>query len=122
VVGDGLFLLRGQSRDGLGEVAVEARTVRVRRCRVVRGLGDGYGPASRRPGDVDGLAVGDRDQPRLDVRSFQQVRVGLHRGQERLRPRVLGVRQAEYGAADPQHGCPMLYDDRLKRLLSCHAL
>ena len=72
--------------------------------------------------DVDGFAVGDRDQPRLDVASGGQVWVGLHRGQECLRPRIVSVYRAEDGPADAQHGCPVRGDDGLEWLLVCHTL
>src|SRR5271166_5815526 len=122
VVGDGLFLLRRQSRDGIGEVAIKAGgwTIRGARGHGVGGLGDRYGAAGGRAGEVDGFAVGDGDQPRLDVGVGRKVRVGLHRGQERLRPRVVSVCRAEYGPADPQYGSPVLRDDRLKWLLARH--
>src|SRR5580704_6251505 len=52
VVGDGLFLLGRQSRDGIGEVAVKAGdgTIYGVGGRLVRGIGDGYGAAGSRAG------------------------------------------------------------------------
>lgn len=61
--------------------------------------------------------MGDGDQPRLDIGADWQVWVGLHRGQERLRPGVAGADGPQYGPADAQHGRSVGGDGRRKRLL-----
>jgi hypothetical protein len=61
--------------------------------------------------------VGDRHQPRLDVGCRVEVGVRLQRGQECLRPGVLGIRGPEHGAAHAQHGRAVLVDDLLEGFL-----
>ena len=120
MVGDGLVLFGREPRERVGEV--EVAVVGGRCGRGVGEFGGQYRAARRGAGDVDGLAVGNRDQPRLDVVSGGQVWVGLHRGQECLRPRIVSVYRPEDGPADAQHGCPMRGDDGLEWLLVCHTL
>lgn len=106
---------RRRDRQRAGEIAVELE-IATGCGRLVRCLGDGNRAAAPRAGDIDGFAVGDRDQPCLDVGVGGQVRIGLHGGQERLRPGVVGVGACEYRPEDTQHGCPVRRDDRLERL------
>ena len=75
------------------------------------------GTARRFPArvDVDRLAVRDRHQPRLDVGVGRQIRIGAERGQERLRPGVLGLGRADDGSADAQHRRAVPGHDRLER-------
>ena len=85
--------------------------------RGVGGIGNRDGPPGGCAGDVDGLAVRDRHQPRLDVGVGRQLRVGLHGGQERIRPGVIGVGVADYRPNDAQHGGAVRCDQSLKRRL-----
>ena len=86
------------------------------------GCADRDRPAGDGADDVDRLAVRDGHQPGLDVGVGRQVRVGPHRGQERLRPGVVGVGRPEDGPAYPQHGRAVPGDHRVERRLGCHAL
>jgi hypothetical protein len=50
----------------------------------------------------------------------REVRVSLHRRQERLRPGVVDVARPEYRATDTQHRGPVRRDDGLERLFARH--
>jgi len=76
----------------------------------------GYGATRAGASDVDGAAMSDRDEPRLDVGVGGQIGVGAQRRQERLGPGVLGVDGADDGAADPQHRRAVLGHHVLERL------
>ena len=65
---------------------------------------------------VDGLVVGDRDEPGPHIAPRLEGRVGAHGGEERLRPGIVRVDAGEQGAADPQHHRPVLGDNLLERL------
>ena len=58
--------------------------------------------------DVERAPVRDRHQPGLHVGVGGQLGVGPQRGQESLRPCVLGVDGADDRAAHPQHGRAVL--------------
>src|ERR1700720_1452879 len=65
VIGDRLALFGGQRGNRFGQLEVTFVGVIVRRP--VRCVRDRYRPPRRGPDDVDCLAVGDRNQPRLEV-------------------------------------------------------
>src|SRR5262249_54776158 len=64
---------------------------------------------------VDGLPVGDRDQPGLHVATRSKGRIRPQRRQKRLRPCVIGVHRPEDGPAHPEHGRPMRGYDLFER-------
>src|ERR1035437_441206 len=68
-----------------------------------------------RPVLVNGLALGNGDQPGLYVGRGIHRRVGAQRSQEGLRPSILCLVVAQDRAADPQHRWPVLRDDVLER-------
>ena len=71
-------------------------------------------------GRVNRLAMGDGDQPRLDVGVGRQIRVGPECRQKCLRPRVLRVRRPDDSPADTQHGRRMCGDDAFERSFRIH--
>ena len=115
-----LALLLRQCPDRLPQVTV-AVSRHAERGRRLGYVPDRHGLPLAGPEHVDGLAVRDRDQPCLGIRVIRQIWVGAHRRQERLRPRVLGIVDAEDHPAHPQHGPSVLLYDLLERLLHPHA-
>jgi len=81
---------------------------------------DGNRPAVPGADDVDGFAVGDGDEPRLDVGAGRKLGVGLQGGEKSLGPAVFRVVNAENRAAHAQDRGSVLPDEQLERLLGLH--
>ena len=116
VVRDSLALLVWQCGNGAPEVLVTGtRNAQLRLP--IRKFSHRDGVALARANHVDRLAVGDGNQPGLNIRPVIERWVRRQRSQKCFGPGVLRIVLAEHRPAYPQHGETVVGDDLLERLL-----
>ena len=79
------------------------------------GRGHRRRPARPRADVVDGLAVGDREQPTANVGRIPQLRVGAQGRQPRLLVAVVGVDGAHGGDQESVHVAAVRVEEGLER-------